>query len=611
MKRIHLFTLVLLALAATACQRDDATVRLRIFAESMSDGKMVMNGLSSSWENGDTLTINGQPLTIEVDQQGQAQVGGVSAANEYNAVYPSRIYGGDTTVTLPALYHYQTVGGNQKIDLPMAAHSTGGQLQFLHLTGAICVKFTNQDYSTVVMDSIVIISNGYAISGTRPIDFSDIANQSPRGAGTAADKRVTMLFDRSVTTLAQGAEKSVLLPVAPVGDSNQFTIKVCFHINGTRYTTQRTQSTAHAMPRNDYRTAMVTMSFGNDASDYLFPIDGTTMDISSPRDLLLLDSAINNNWKRENLDAYSYRNKSYRLTADIDMSGHTIAPISGFTGSVFNGNSHTISNLTIAGADTCALFASTRSSTTITGLTLQNIRLRRIGNSTNDLYMSPFVGTSKGTTFTGCHINSVSVENPCYGDNMYFGLIAACTDAYFNNNTTTTINNCSAAGNVDASYGTQNQNYYHRLYFGGLVGKINSAYSPVEASFCTISNDNLVISSTGTVYVGGAIGFGYTTNDNLANVSWSGNMNITTGTTAYVGGLYGRKNNSNTTVTLDGDIVSGTITVNIGTGAYIGKVFGYMVNNVSLSGSGCDYSGLTILSSGDNYHIGDIQGNYQ
>jgi len=45
-------------------------------------------------------------------------------------------------------------------------------------------------------------------------------------------------------------------------------------------------------------------------------------------------------------------NKSFILTADVNLAGETLTPVGNFTG-VFDGNGHTISNLTIdtAGAD--------------------------------------------------------------------------------------------------------------------------------------------------------------------------------------------------------------------------------------------------------------------
>lgn len=64
---------------------------------------------------------------------------------------------------------------------------------------------------------------------------------------------------------------------------------------------------------------------------------------------------------------------SYKLTADIDMTGQTMQPIKKFSSGTFDGQGHTISGLTIAASSgNTGLFAETGSGAVIQGIVLQN-----------------------------------------------------------------------------------------------------------------------------------------------------------------------------------------------------------------------------------------------
>ena len=64
---------------------------------------------------------------------------------------------------------------------------------------------------------------------------------------------------------------------------------------------------------------------------------------------------------------------SYKLTADIDMTGQTMQPIKKFSSGTFDGQGHTISGLTIAASSgNTGLFAETGSGAVIQGIVLQD-----------------------------------------------------------------------------------------------------------------------------------------------------------------------------------------------------------------------------------------------
>ena len=82
------------------------------------------------------------------------------------------------------------------------------------------------------------------------------------------------------------------------------------------------------------------------------------------------------------LGGRSFSGKSYRLTQDIDMENVPMQPIKEFADGTFDGDGHTISNLTISAADgNAGLFAETNSSTVFKDIILHNVSVTLTGGS--------------------------------------------------------------------------------------------------------------------------------------------------------------------------------------------------------------------------------------
>jgi len=236
-----------------------------------------------------------------------------------------------------------------------------------------------------------------------------------------------------------------------------------------------------------------------------------------------------------------------KLMCDPNLSGTTytqavIAPdtntSSGFQGTqftgVFDGNSHTISNLTITAStqDYIGLFGYVGSSGQISNLGVKNV------NITGREYVGGLVGYSNSGTLIACYATgSVS------GTDTVGGLVGLY--AYG------TLTSCYATGLVSGGYRV-----------GGLVGYRSSG----EITSCYATGS---VSGTDW-YVGGLVGANSGT---LTSCYATGSVS---GTNDYVGGLAGYNNSG----TLIACYATGSVT---GTGTYIGGLVGRNISGTSTS----------------------------
>jgi len=587
----------LAALVATACRHDSGEVTLTLHSETLGDhGKMAVDDRTTLWSDGDTLWVNGTRYGISVGGNGQVQTM-VAAADRYNAIFPASVVTDAGPVCLPAEYHYATDGnGRQRLDMPMAASSEGANLMFYHITAAVIVKYVNHRSSAVEVDRITVTSDHYALCGNRSIAFGD-TTQTARLSSVAAERSVTMLFDRQQTLLAAGDTLAVMIPVAPVGSDNHFTVEVSSHIEGNRYTVSNTQQHEHPLLRNKLGYAYMVEE--NSSAEYLFETTGTyggvaMLIINSAKDMLLMQQAINGRWSKEG-DAYNYSKYSYKLGCDIDMQGITIAPISGMLGPFFDGNSHTISNLTISSSGAiCALF-DTIITTDVFNLKLDNVRLICNGNAT-PRYISPLIGRlSSATAVTNC-TTSVAAVNSTAAAIVYGGIAAT-------NSTVANINNCTASTVCTIDSATA-------ITFGGLVGK--AAGDSVKCNTCSINN-NIHLESSGIINAGGAIGDAGNKNIKLTAITC--NESIEAGNSSnpiYIGGLTGWLNKSSGSFIVNNCTITGNLSAStLGSGPmYIGKLYGYGNYRYKYNISSYNAKQLTIPANGGTIISGDPTGSY-
>lgn len=232
-----------------SCQKEETTgtgTRINLFAEEANGGnaKMVVDGYATRWNTGDTVRVYSNGSTtptwhrVEVDANQNAYIMRSPASDEFRwplfAVTPDLpcvANGSNMTVTLPSTYVYTTTsdGSKQVLKTPMAAYGTSGdRLDFTYLTGALTVKVASNGSSNIYVKSISVTSSSYQLCGDVTVDPTNPTNIQPRETADASLRTVTMELPELKGIRRSGDVFEVQIPVLPVGNNNQFTIKVVY-----------------------------------------------------------------------------------------------------------------------------------------------------------------------------------------------------------------------------------------------------------------------------------------------------------------------------------------------------------------------------------------------
>lgn len=251
------------------------------------------------------------------------------------------------------------------------------------------------------------------------------------------------------------------------------------------------------------------------------------------------------------LGGRSFSGKSYRLTQDIDMENVSMQPIEEFADGTFDGDGHTISNLTISAASgNAGLFAETNSSTVFKDIILHNVSVTLTGGSSAGV--GGLIGKIYGsTTIQGCGVS---------------GVVAYSSDYSYN------------SGNV-----------------GGLVGYLNGKCTIKESySRATIDNKSSNYSST----AGGLLGKTGTYTLSVTDCYASGDVTAAGGRAGgFTGYVYCSNSNRHT---YKNCYAAGTVTASAGNGfgfAYSYASTGYSFTNCyynTANGAGCNKTDTTI-----------------
>lgn len=167
----------------------------------------------------------------------------------------------------------------------------------------------------------------------------------------------------------------------------------------------------------------------------------------------------------------------YKLTADIDMEDVPMQPIKEFADGTFDGDGHTISNLTISAASgNAGLFAETNSSTVFKNIILHNVSVTLTGGSYAGV--GGLIGKIYGsTTIQGCGVSGAVTYSSGYSYNSgnVGGLVG-----YLNGKCT-----------IKESYSQatiKNENNNSSSTAGGLLGKTGNYYT-LSVTDCYASGD--------------------------------------------------------------------------------------------------------------------------
>lgn len=539
MKKTHILATLLALLTLAGCEKVDDGVdgMVEIFAESMSGGKVLLNGANSTWVTGDQIRLNGTTATV-TRRDDRAYISSDGLADVNRAVYPASLVGSSLTsnnvsIDFPRYYHYRTGdGGQQILDLPMAAYSTGDNpLQFKHLTGALYITITNTASVPLTLQSVTVTSSNYQLSGTRNIDISTMSIEGSV-YNSVDDKSVSLVFDENLT-LSAGSNVRVMVPVLPVGSNQNFTIKVrsVGEDIANTYLYSRDQpnnGVDHSLQRNQLGYVPVSIT-AEESSSPLDQVNGAYV-VRTPLEFCLMAQGITNSSIADTA--------TIEIMEDINMSGYTVSPIikASFDGTI-HGNNKTISNLTIgcvscgSGLYTCALFGYV-GTPTIRNLNLDGITLDYRSVGRGSLYVGGLIGTQTsedGTTIIencGIHISSVIAGSPSGA--VFFGGIMA--DASKN----VAISNCNVSftGLPSALTGST-------VNFGGFIGSSGATKeASITSSICVGSS--VTIDPTTGARVGGMIGNKASGNFTARSCEIWGNVNVTDGDYNYYGTMIGR-----------------------------------------------------------------------
>lgn len=573
----------------SACQKEPIN-RLTLTAEGMGGGeKMTVNGLSSYWQTGDAVNINGEESSVTVNGS-QAYVDGEFSADNYCIVFPSSIYrsrsGSTVTMNMPASYQYKTSGGQQVLDAPMAYWGTAsdGTVMMKHLTGALNVQITGP--SGISIDRITIGTSQHRImSGEMQFNLSDIENiGSSTTDGTGEHRTVQMFFDNE--SFSTG---TVQVPIPVLAGNVNFTVKVEGHVEGTKHTFERTQSTGGHLGRAELGIVAVDLNEGqpNVTTSALFPttiIGGTTYyEISTPQDLRLMSDALIGTFYRDYVDDWenrvwsynglNYKDANYMLTNNLNMNGINIKSLWHYAG-ILDGNNHTISNLTITESarrddDVCydqiGLFTSPQNAT-IRNITFNYLTMGL--DVSSDLlggYIGSIAGDANNTTVSNVHIMNLQI-NCHFSRRIILG-------GFFGTGGGSILN--SSVTFADGQDITSGSSTYGNSNFSSLGGLSGRGYCP--ASNVTVNFNNIIF----RIYDGSY-------NEYIQN------------TKCLVGGVFG---NAQTSLTPDISIynnitITGSITASGYSNVYTGKVYNNYNSGIYHSSTdsfdGVDVSGLTI-----------------
>ncbi|MBN2540959.1 MAG: hypothetical protein JXB08_05470 [Bacilli bacterium] len=197
-------------------------------------------------------------------------------------------------------------------------------------------------------------------------------------------------------------------------------------------------------------------------------------------------------------------NKSYRLTADLNLDGIEWVPLGTYTDPYlgnFDGNGHTLSNLTITNKNTytLGLFGYTRG--VISDLTLSDVVIDV--QSDFLIYVGALVGFTDGDLIGNTVTNAaISIVNTT--SNTYAGLLAGFAKGKDTTYLDEFVPNLIQGNHVDGSVYV---NSAEIAFQGGLVGK---TYNSTIAENYVESTITLAANGTDVpVYVGGLVGHNY------------------------------------------------------------------------------------------------------
>jgi hypothetical protein len=303
------------------------------------------------------------------------------------------------------------------------------------------------------------------------------------------------------------------------------------------------------------------------------------------------------------------------LTADIDLSGALLKPIGSFTG-VFDGQGHTISNLTIddPGLSLVGMFTALDLGGVVKNLRLTGVDIQGTSN------VGGIVGYSwPATVIDNCHISgTVSGTRDSIGGLVGYneGRVNACTSFVSVNGNRWVGGLLGMNAGIVSACGSSGDVHGDNDFVGGLVGD-NHGEIDASRSAGTVSGDEYVGGLAGRVmdgctarncysssavsgvrHIGGLVG------RNMGHVGECYAVGLVTGSShADVGGLVGSRDEANTVLHSFWDTNTSGQTVSSGGTGETGLATGEMWMASTFLDAGWDFVGETANGGDDLWWI--------
>ncbi len=566
--------ILLFSMMLGGCQKEDSPVkegnnRLEIAAEGLGGHqKMYIDDVNAYWQTGDKVNINGTEYTLNVNSSSPstAYIENVPVTETYYGVFPASIFrsrdGGNVTVELPDTYQYKTDGSHQVLDAPLGYYGDGdGRLYFRHLTGALTIQITAPKGFSV--DHVVVgTTQGYRMSGSFTYDLASIDGITQ--TGTSGSNTVEMLFDYDQLVFVEAGTQSVQIPIPAVGGTVNFSITVEGHLQGTKHTFSRTQTSGGVLNRGVLGYVPVNINSGQaDVTlSSLFPVDGSHHpQIATPTDFRLMVQAINGQWDDPQSQGSNtkYNKKHYVITSPLDMSGITVQPIGEgitFYGAI-DGGSNWISNLTISssysasnGAWVGLVSIFNNNDCILQNIYLNNLTLIYTGASLGGkpCYMGGICAehdANMNYIYNNCRVDDITLHPGSATTVVFGGIVGYVYPAKAVN-----FENCSYSQNSTLAFSVPTA-----IKFGGIFGERSSTHGYDTIRNCTV-NVKANLSAT-NVYAGGQIGYWTSEYPKIHSEYNSILGHIEASPSVYIGPHYGYGTNINNQWSCLNDNISG------------------------------------------------------
>lgn len=519
MKRISLITIILAMCAMAGCNKEEAFVSLTVNTTPYQSGSKtyIDNEDYSCWSNGDQVRINDVTRTIVInDERTSCRLNEIPYNdNGYVAFCPASMATEATTLNsscitnliVPSVQTYATdPQGNQQVPTIMAAYlnSGTGNIVFKNACVALKVRVTN-NYSLPLSIGSVTVSDDLApLSGS--FNITGMADGAPsliyNSIASNDDNRSMTLAVNNQLQLSAGASATLFVVIPPTQAyiGNKFTIEVAAspvtnEPNTIVYEFSHQQSSEASGCFGRNTMVPININLADPAHTMVLNGKGTQAlpyQISSIQDLQSMQQLVAKDYQPLG-SAKAFSNAWYSLQNDIDASGAVLSPIgtahSNFTGH-FNGNNHTISNLSA----TSGLFGYVSHDAVVSNLTVNEAAIDANGQSAAGVICAHAVRS----TIDHCRIlGQVTFTNLPTSASYIGGIVGSMVAETTSQGI---IQNCHCGASIAIA------NAHESTRLGGIAGHLlNSLLRNCYTRLNTTTSDNNVLSATGA-FIGGIVG---------------------------------------------------------------------------------------------------------